>query len=257
MFGDWVECVDGSFDVFGSLTLGKKYRLISFDRDMTRVIDDDGAERNYFSHRFKLTSPPEPESKPTPPEVSCVRCYKNDGYEGSLTVGRLYEVVACPLGFKHVGHGTHILDDNGKFCWYDNAHFVEPKPVEKAEEPERWVRCVNNAVISCDLTVGRTYKVIRDSEGERRGYVRVINDRGSDVQYYASRFEDTDPPGKSIADIAKDIVEVFDNGLGATCAGVDPFLGVGAKDELAKLLTDFAVAVMRGSLEAVKSTLKR
>ncbi len=58
----------------------------------------------------------------------------------------------------------------------------------------RFVVCVNNKGYEASLERGKLYQVIPDSEAERHGYLRVVDESGEDYGYTADRFFPIDLP---------------------------------------------------------------
>jgi len=62
-----------------------------------------------------------------------VVCVKNKGYEASLEVRKLYEVVSDPKAEKH--QHIRVIDESGEDYLYPKEYFVEvelPRVVEEA-----------------------------------------------------------------------------------------------------------------------------
>jgi hypothetical protein len=48
--------------------------------------------------------------------------------------------------------------------------------------------CINNKGYEASLELGKLYRVIRDKEAGRHGYVRIVDESGEDYGYSANRF---------------------------------------------------------------------
>ncbi|MBW3631378.1 MAG: hypothetical protein KY464_19100 [Gemmatimonadetes bacterium] len=62
-----------------------------------------------------------------------------------------------------------------------------PNLTERVEDPNngcsRIVRCVHNEGYEVDLRVGRVYHMLPDPVGERRGFLRVVDETGDDFMF--------------------------------------------------------------------------
>ncbi|MEF8941653.1 MAG: hypothetical protein V5B78_02560 [Desulfohalobiaceae bacterium] len=66
-------------------------------------------------------------------EHQLVICIKNKGYEASLEVRKLYEVVPDPKAEKH--QHIRVIDESGEDYLYPKEYFIEvelPRVVEEA-----------------------------------------------------------------------------------------------------------------------------
>ena len=60
--------------------------------------------------------------------------------------------------------------------------------------PIRFAVCIKNKGYEASLELGKLYSLVHDEEAEGRGYLRVIDERGEDYGYAASRFDSIDVP---------------------------------------------------------------
>jgi hypothetical protein len=58
----------------------------------------------------------------------------------------------------------------------------------------RFAVCIENKGYQASLEIGKLYRVIPDSEAERHGYLRIVDETGEDYGYSASRFFAIDVP---------------------------------------------------------------
>lgn len=58
----------------------------------------------------------------------------------------------------------------------------------------RFVVCIKNKGYEASLEVGKLYRVIRDQDAQRHGYLRIIDESGEDYGYAANRFRAIDVP---------------------------------------------------------------
>lgn len=58
----------------------------------------------------------------------------------------------------------------------------------------RFAVCIKNNGYEASLEIGKFYRVLRDEDAERRGYLRVVDESGEDYGYAASRFLSIDVP---------------------------------------------------------------
>ncbi|CAA9331281.1 MAG: hypothetical protein AVDCRST_MAG89-2136, partial [uncultured Gemmatimonadetes bacterium] len=58
---------------------------------------------------------------------------------------------------------------------------------KRMEDPHsnlgRTVRCVQNKGYEVDLRIGRVYQMLPDPVGERRGFLRVVDETGDDFMF--------------------------------------------------------------------------
>lgn len=59
---------------------------------------------------------------------------------------------------------------------------------ETSSPPEQFVLCVDNEGYEVSLELNKLYRTIPDSDWERRGCVRVIDESGEDYVYSRSYF---------------------------------------------------------------------
>ena len=59
--------------------------------------------------------------------------------------------------------------------------------IKKREFP-RFAVCVDNSGYRASLETGKLYRVVPDSDGEKHGLIRVIDESGEDYGYSADRF---------------------------------------------------------------------
>jgi hypothetical protein len=48
--------------------------------------------------------------------------------------------------------------------------------------------CLNNDGYPASLEIGKVYRVVRDAEAAREGYIRVVDESGEDYAFAANRF---------------------------------------------------------------------
>ena len=58
----------------------------------------------------------------------------------------------------------------------------------------RFAVCIKNNGYEASLEIGKFYRILRDEDAERRGYLRVVDESGEDYGYAASRFLSIDVP---------------------------------------------------------------
>jgi len=56
------------------------------------------------------------------------------------------------------------------------------------ESRARFAVCVKNKGYEASLELGKLYRVIPDTEAERHGYLRIVDESGEDYGYAADRF---------------------------------------------------------------------
>jgi hypothetical protein len=54
--------------------------------------------------------------------------------------------------------------------------------------------CIKNKGYEASLDVGKLYRIVSDPEAEKRGYLRIVDESGSDYGYTADRFFAIDVP---------------------------------------------------------------
>jgi hypothetical protein len=63
-------------------------------------------------------------------------------------------------------------------------------------EEHLFVICINNKYYPASLEFGKIYRIIPDSEAEKHGYFRVIDESGEDYAYASDRFFPIELPQK-------------------------------------------------------------
>ena len=63
------------------------------------------------------------------------------------------------------------------------------KPLRKRARNPRLLLCLRNDGYEVDLQVGKIYLSLPDAEGEKDGFVRVIDDSGEDYLYPREAFQ--------------------------------------------------------------------
>ncbi len=58
----------------------------------------------------------------------------------------------------------------------------------------RFAVCIKNKGYEASLEIGKLYRVIRDRDAERHGYLRIVDESGEDYGYAAERFFAIDLP---------------------------------------------------------------
>ena len=52
----------------------------------------------------------------------------------------------------------------------------------------RFAVCIKNKGYEASLDIGKLYRIVPDREAKKRGYLRIIDESGSDYGYAADRF---------------------------------------------------------------------
>ncbi|HID51355.1 MAG TPA: hypothetical protein EYP41_04865 [Anaerolineae bacterium] len=54
--------------------------------------------------------------------------------------------------------------------------------------PPRFAVCLDNAGYEASLETGKLYRILPDADGNRHGYIRIIDESGEDYLYTSERF---------------------------------------------------------------------
>ena len=136
--GDMVECIDTPNN---SLILGEKYKVLSIDGDMIKIIDESGQEGGWFMNRFKLATPASPRKTKRPLKTSntsasnfkvgdVVKCINAPVNKGVIN-GKEYTVLIAYV--DGMDNFIKIKDESGSVGgWFSNRfELATPKTQKK------------------------------------------------------------------------------------------------------------------------------
>jgi hypothetical protein len=139
-----VKCIDNTEYIGQFLTLGKEYVVISEDKLLYAILDDNNNVQKVFKSRFEKVEEKQPMK---------VKCIKNDGTSNRdfnlfLTLGKIYEAKKNISGVAYT-----IKDDSGGERNFPLSYFIEIKKEEpkfnKIENiKEQELKALQNYLIS-------------------------------------------------------------------------------------------------------------